>query len=66
MLNEPTRQKLHSLKLSALASEWERQQRATELAKPSFDERMGTLVVPSGCTGRTRARRAACAKRSYS
>ena len=44
MLNEPTMQKLHSLKLSALAAEWERQQKNPELAKLSFDERLGMLV----------------------
>ena len=44
MLNEPTLEKLQSLKLSAMASAWTEQQRNPEVATLGFDERFGLLV----------------------
>jgi len=44
VLNEPTMQKLHQLRLSALASAWAEQQKDPEVNKLSFDERLGMLV----------------------
>lgn len=44
MLNEPTMEKLRALKLNAMASAWEQQQKDAEHAKLAFDERLGMLV----------------------
>jgi len=44
MLNEPTLEKLKGLKLPAMASAWEAQQKDPEVAKLGFDERLGLLV----------------------
>jgi DNA replication protein DnaC len=44
MLTEPTMQKLHELKLDALAQAWTEQQRDPHAANLSFDERLGLLV----------------------
>lgn len=44
MLNEPTMEKLHGLKLTALAAAWNEQQKSPDIAKLSFDERLGLLV----------------------
>lgn len=44
MLNEPTMEKLLGLKLTALAAAWGEQQKNPEVAKLSFDERLGLLV----------------------
>lgn len=44
MLNEPTMQKLLSLKLTAFANAWTEQQKNPEMNKLSFDERLGFLV----------------------
>jgi DNA replication protein DnaC len=44
MLNEPTLEKLRTLKLEALAAAWVEQQKSPEVATLSFDERMGLLV----------------------
>ena len=44
MLNEPTMQKLHGLKLTAFAAAWTDQQKNPEVAKLSFDERLGLLI----------------------
>lgn len=44
MLNEPTMEKLKSLKLIAMATAWAEQQQSPDLAKLSFDERLGLLV----------------------
>lgn len=44
MLNEPTKQKLHDLKLTAFAAAWAEQQKNSEMNKLSFDERLGLLV----------------------
>ena len=44
MLNEPTMEKLMALKLAALAEAWAAQQKNPEMAKLSFDERLGLLV----------------------
>jgi DNA replication protein DnaC len=44
VLNEPTLEKLQTLKLSAMASAWTEQQKNPDAAKLSFDERLGMLV----------------------
>lgn len=44
MLNEPTLEKLRALRLHALANAWEEQQRSSDHAALSFDERLGLLV----------------------
>ena len=44
MLNEPTVEKLQSLKLTAMAAAWTEQQKSPDVAKLSFDERLGLLV----------------------
>jgi DNA replication protein DnaC len=44
MLATPTLDKLHALKLPAMAQAWTEQQKTAELATLSFDERLGLLV----------------------
>ena len=44
MLATPTLDKLHTLKLPAMAQAWTEQQQHAELAGLSFDERLGLLV----------------------
>jgi DNA replication protein DnaC len=44
MLNEPTIEKLRGLHLEPMARAWEEQQRASDVAGLSFDERFGLLV----------------------
>ena len=44
MLATPTLDKLHALKLPAMAQAWTEQQQNAELAALSFDERLGLLV----------------------
>jgi DNA replication protein DnaC len=44
MLNEPTLDKLKSLKLLAMAAAWTAQQSSSDVASLSFDERLGLLV----------------------
>lgn len=46
MLKEPTLEKLHALRLSAMAQAWQQQheQRGTDFSSMSFDERFGLLV----------------------
>jgi DNA replication protein DnaC len=44
MLNEPTIEKLKSLRLHAMAAAWTAQQSQPDLASLSFDERLGLLV----------------------
>jgi len=44
VLNEPTMERLLALKLTALAAAWGEQQKNAEVAKLSFDERLGLLV----------------------
>jgi len=44
MLATPTLDKLHALKLPALAQAWREQQQNADLAALSFDERLGLLV----------------------
>jgi DNA replication protein DnaC len=44
VLNEPTMEKLLALKLSAFAAAWGEQQKNPEMAKLSFDERLGLLI----------------------
>jgi DNA replication protein DnaC len=44
MLSTPTLDKLHGLKLPAMAQAWTEQQRTAELQALSFDERFGLLV----------------------
>jgi DNA replication protein DnaC len=44
MLNEPTVEKLRGLRLEAMARVWEEQQRSSDAAGLSFDERFGMLV----------------------
>ena len=44
MLATPTVDKLHALKLPAMAQAWSEQQKNAELAALSFDERLGLLI----------------------
>ena len=44
MLATPTLDKLHALKLPAMAQAWTEQQKNAELAALSFDERLGLLI----------------------
>ena len=44
MLNEPTLDKMRTMRLNAMANSWLEQQRNTELAALSFDERLGLLI----------------------
>jgi DNA replication protein DnaC len=44
MLNEPTMEKLKALRLESLADAWAEQQKSAEVAKLTFDERLGLLV----------------------
>jgi hypothetical protein len=44
VLSTPTVDKLHALKLPALAYAWSEQQQSAELGALSFDERFGLLV----------------------
>jgi DNA replication protein DnaC len=44
MLNEPTMEKLKTMKLNAMATAWTAQQGQSDLARLAFDERLGLLV----------------------
>ena len=44
MLNEPTLEKLHALRLGTMADAWGAQQRDTAVGAMSFDERFALLV----------------------
>mgnify|MGYP001573413886 CR=1 FL=1 len=44
MLNEPTIERLHEMRLSAMADAWTAQQKDTKVNVLSFDERLGLLV----------------------
>jgi len=44
MLNEPTTEKLHALRLAAMAHAWIEQNKNPSIASLSFDERFGMLV----------------------
>ena len=44
MLNEPTLEKLKTMRLEGLAAAWLEQQRQPNTAELSFDERLGLLV----------------------
>src|SRR5690348_13051769 len=44
MLNEPTLEKLHALRLGSMADAWEQQQRDTKIGALTFDERFAMLV----------------------
>ena len=44
MLTAPTLEKLHALKLDALAAAWTEQQHQADLTALGFDERLGLLV----------------------
>jgi len=44
VLNEPTLDKLHAMRLSAMADAWQEQQKNPEMASLPFDERFGLLV----------------------
>lgn len=44
MLQQPTKEKLHSMRLSAMASAWEEHARTPKIADLSFDERFAMLV----------------------
>lgn len=44
MLNQPTIEKLHALRLAIMAEAWISQNKKTEVASLSFDERFGLLV----------------------
>lgn len=43
-MNEPTIEKLHDMRLSAMADAWSAQQKDTKLGSLGFDERFGLLV----------------------
>ena len=44
MLNAPTLEQLHALKLRAMAAAWTEQQQHAEVTTLVFDERFGLLV----------------------
>jgi DNA replication protein DnaC len=44
MLNAPTLEKLHALKLDAMAAAWTEQQHQADMTALAFDERLGLLV----------------------
>ncbi len=44
MLNEPTMEKMRTMRLDAMADTWLEQQRSTDIAALGFDERFGLLV----------------------
>src|SRR5262245_21134298 len=44
MLNAPTLEKLHALKLDALAAAWTEQQRQADMTALAFDKRLALLV----------------------
>jgi len=44
MLSEPTMIKLHAMRLSVMADDWQAQQADPQIATLSFDERFGLLV----------------------
>jgi DNA replication protein DnaC len=44
MLNSPTLDKLHTLRLTAMAATWQEQQRSAEAQALAFDDRLGLLV----------------------
>lgn len=44
MLKEPTLEKLHALRLGAMAAAWDEQQRQPDIQAMTFDERFGLLV----------------------
>ena len=44
MLNAPTLEKLHALKLDAMAAAWTDQQQHADATALAFDERLGLLV----------------------
>jgi hypothetical protein len=55
MLTEPTLTKLRALRLEAFAAAWAEQHKNPELAKLSFDERLG-LLVDAECLARENKR----------
>jgi DNA replication protein DnaC len=55
MLTEPTLTKLRALRLDAFASAWTDQQKTSDLAQLSFDERLG-LLVDAECLARENKR----------
>jgi len=59
VLTEPTMEKLRALKLEVMASAWVEQQRNTELAGLTFEERLG-LLVDAGWLSRENRRLARC------
>ena len=59
MLNEPTMEKLRTLRLTAFAAAWAQQQKNPEVVKLSFDERLG-LLVDAEWLHRENARMARC------
>ncbi len=44
MMNQPTADRLHAMRLFGMATEWEEQKRSTKTARLAFDERFGMLV----------------------
>ena len=44
MLNAPTLENLHALKLTAMAAAWTEQQHQADMTALAFDERFGLLV----------------------
>lgn len=55
MLNEPTMDKLRTLRLDTFAAAWGEQHKNPEMAKLSFDERLG-LLVDAECLARENKR----------
>ena len=45
MLNEPTLEKLKTLRLEGMITAWTDQQKSPEIGSLAFDERLGLLVV---------------------
>lgn len=49
MLREPTVEKLHAMRLGAMAAAWDEQPRSAEVVALSFDERFALLVEAEWC-----------------
>ena len=61
MLNQPTMEKLHTMKLYGMADAFRTQLETTESDQLSFEERFALLVDPRGCGKRIGLWGAVCA-----
>jgi hypothetical protein len=66
MLNAPTLDKLHALKLAAMAAAWTEQQHQADMTALAFDERFGLLVEAEWLARENKRPRAPCRRPSSS